>query len=88
MTNQGNSLSILNAPATSSTHSATSTIMRTPTPSGSSDSHAAVGVSAGVGVPVGLAVFAGFFYLIRRRSKRRPEGLLDVHAVANGKNDN
>lgn len=90
VTNQGNSLSILNAPATSSTHSATSTIMRTPTPSGSSDGHAAVGVSAGVGVlvPVGLAVFAGFFYLIRRRSKRRPEGLLDVHAVANEKNDN
>lgn len=76
VTTQGGSPSNLNAPATTSTHSATS------------KDHAAVGVGVGVGVPVGLAILAGFFYLVRRQPKTRPEGLLEIHAVANDKNDN
>lgn len=53
-----------------------------------SKNHTAVGVGVGVGVPVGLAILAGFFYLVRRQPKTRPEGLLEMHAVANGKDDN
>ena len=53
-----------------------------------SDSHVAVGVGAGVGIPIGLAILAGFFYLVRRRSQTRSEGLLEMHAVAKDKNDN
>lgn len=52
-----------------------------------SDSHVAIGVGTGVGIPVGLAILAGFFYLMRRRSKARSEGLLEMHAVAKDKND-
>ena len=86
VTSQGSSLSITSAPATSSTHSAASTITHTPNPSGGSDSHVAGGVGAGVGVPVGLAILAGVFYLVRRQSKTRLGTLLETDTVANDKN--
>ncbi|KAL9126051.1 MAG: hypothetical protein Q9175_007978 [Cornicularia normoerica] len=87
VTSQDSSPSIENAPAMSSTYSAIPTSIRTPTPSGGSDSHVAVGAGTGVGIPVGLAILAGFFYLMRRQSKTRPEEILEMHAVANDKNN-
>lgn len=63
--------------------------MHAPIPSGGTDRHVAVGVGVGIGicVPVGLAIAAGFIYLIRRQSKTRPEGLLEMNALtANDKN--
>ena len=87
VTSQGGSPSITSASATSNTHSAASTIIHTPHPSGGSDRHVAVGVGAGVGVPVGLAILAGILYLVRRRSKTRPETSLEMHSMANDKND-
>ena len=68
--------------------SSTSTITRTPVPSGGSDKHVAVGVGAGIGVPVGLAIFAGVFYLIRRQVKTQSGGPLEVNAEANGNTNN
>lgn len=89
VTSEGSNPSNTNAPATSSTHPAISTIMHAPIPSGGTDRHVAVGVGVGIGicVPVGLAIAAGFIYLIRRQSKTRPEGLLEMIALAaNDKN--
>ena len=74
VTSPGSSPSLPKAAATSSTRAATATIAPTPTPSGGSDSHVSVGVGVGVGVPVGLAILAGLFYLMRRQSRIRPEG--------------
>ncbi|CAD6577659.1 MAG: hypothetical protein ASARMPREDX12_008444 [Alectoria sarmentosa] len=81
VTNQGSSLWFKNAPATGSTLAATPKLI----PSSGSDSHVAVGVGAGVGVgvPIGLAILAGFFYLMRRQSKTRPEVLMKKHALPN-----
>lgn len=85
VTKQGSSPSATNAAATSNTQAGTSKFLSTPTPSGVSGSHVAIGIGAGVGVPVGLAILAGFFYLMRRhRSKRRPEGPPPTDAAANG----
>ncbi|KAM0803486.1 hypothetical protein BDR22DRAFT_886324 [Usnea florida] len=82
VTDPGSSPSLPKAAATSSTRTATSTIAPTPTPSGGSDSHVSVGVGVGVGVPVGLAVLAGLFYLMRRQSKIRPEGSRKIGVLA------
>lgn len=68
--------------------SSASKITRTPTPSGRSENHAAVGVGAGIGVPVGLAIFAGVFYLIRRQVRTRPKRPLGANAEANDKMNN
>lgn len=92
MTNEHSNPSDTNAPATSSAHSATSTIIKTPTLSGCSDSHMAVGVGVGVGVgicvPAGLVIVAGFCYLIRRQSKTRSEEVLEMNVLAaNDKKD-
>ncbi len=87
VTSQGSSLSLTSAPATSSTHSAASTILHMPNPSRGSDSHVAGGVGAGVGIPVGLAILAGVFYLVRRQSKTRLATLLKIDTMANHKND-
>ena len=80
--------SLPKAAATSSTRAAVTTIAPSHTPSGGSDSHVSVGVGVGVGLPVGLAILAGFFYLMLRQSKTRPEGPLEMDLLADKKKHN
>ena len=68
--------------------SSTSTTTRTPSPSGGSDNHVAIGVGVGIGVPVGLAIFAGVFYLTRRQVRTRPGRPMGANMEANDSMDN
>ena len=84
VTSPGGSTSTTSATPISSTKAATSAIL--PTPSGGSDSHVRIGVGVGIGagVLVALAILAGFFYRIRRRSKGRT--VMPVEMDAEGDN--
>ena len=85
VTSPSGSPSTTSAAPTSSTKAATSTI--SPTPSGGSDSHVRIGVGVGIGagVLVVLVILAGFFYRMRRRTKRRPDLPVEMDAEEDNK---
>ena len=87
VTSPGGSPSTTSATPFSSTKAATSAIL--PTAGGGSNSHVRIGVGAGIGagVLVALAILAGFFYRMRRRSKGRPGVPVEMDAEEDQKID-